>query len=75
MLSGILDSYTADWQSDEYQLVSGVVCHVGDVSQRNLFFLADYENANQMQELSGMIHDRKDSWVVYNSYSYPEKFY
>lgn len=75
VLSGILDSYTADWQSDGYQLVSGVVCHVGDVSQRNLFFLADYENANQIQELSGMIHDRKDSWLVYNSYSYPEKFY
>ncbi|MGM9942442.1 MAG: hypothetical protein ACI32N_10725 [Bulleidia sp.] len=74
VLSGVMDSYTADWQSDGYQLVSGVVCHEGDVSQRNLFFLADYENANQMQELSRLIHDRKDSWLVYNSYSYPEKF-
>lgn len=71
VLSGVLDSYTADWKSDGYHLVSGVVCRDGTITQRNLFFLADYENDRQMQELNELIHDRKDSWLVYNDYSYP----
>ena len=27
VLSGVLNSYTADWKNDGYHLISGVVCH------------------------------------------------
>lgn len=71
VLSGVLNSYTADWKNDGYHLISGVVCHDCTVDQRNLFFVANNSDNRQMQELNELIRDKKESWLVYNDYSYP----
>lgn len=71
VLSGVLNSYTADWKNDGYHLISGVVCHDCTVDQRNLFFVVNNSDNRQMQELNELIRDKKESWLVYNDYSYP----
>lgn len=72
VLCGILQSYTTNWKTDGYPLCGAIAAELpGDVIQRHLFFYADYQNEDQMQELSSLVIGPGRSKLVYNDYSYP----
>ena len=77
-LCGIMDSYSINWKSSDYPLCSAFVLEGAlsdSYSQTHLFFLSAHENEQQMQELQPLITDFKKSELVYNDYSYPEKYF
>lgn len=72
VLCGILDNYSADWYTDGYPVCSGITYDFdGPLIDRDLFFIGDYDNPNQMQELNELLGDISGSRIVYNELSYP----
>ncbi len=71
ILSGILKSYTTNWLSDDHSICGAIVSEFDGIPiERNLFFLGNYEDESQMQELNALIHDNTGSEILYNSYSF-----
>ncbi len=71
ILSGILKSYTTNWLTQEHSICGAIVSEFNGIPmERHLFFLGDYQNENQMQELNALINEKNESELVYNSYSF-----
>lgn len=71
-LVGILRTYTTNWKSEGFSLCTAFVGGDLDLAvERHLFFYADYDNAEQMDELKPLVAGTEQSTLVYNSYSYP----
>ncbi len=71
ILSGILKSYTTNWLNDDHSICGAIVSEFDGIPlERSLFFLGDYDNESQMQELNVLIQDNSESEIIYNSYSF-----
>ncbi len=70
-ISGILKSYTTNWLNCDHSICGAIVSKFDSTPiERTLFFVGDYANETQMQELKPLINDNNESELVYNTYSY-----
>lgn len=71
ILCGILKSYTTNWLTQDHSVCGAIVSEFNGIPmERNLFFLGNYQNENQMNELNALINEKSESELVYNSYSF-----
>ena len=56
ILCGILKSYTTNWLTQDHSVCGAIVSEFNGIPmERNLFFLGNYQNENQMNELNALI--------------------
>lgn len=71
-LTGILKTYTTNWKNEGFSLCTAFVGGSSDpILQQHVFFVAEYKDAAQMDELRQITYGTANSCLAYNIYSYP----
>lgn len=73
-LTGILKTYTTNWKNEGFSLCTAFVGSSSEsILQQHVFFVAEYKEAAQMDELQQLIYGTSNSCLAYNTYSYPDE--